>query len=142
VISFPTTRFGSIDVSEEQVIHFPNGLFGFPELKRYILIDHKDTEVKWLQAVDDADVAFIVINPFLINPSYQFEVPDAAKELIGLEDVNDLAVLVIVRIENNMVMANFQGPLVLNSATRKGLQLVVESPGVYVYNMETLSSQK
>jgi flagellar assembly factor FliW len=134
VISFPTTRFGSREVPEEQVIHFPDGLFGFPNLKRYILMDHKETEVKWLQAVDDADVAFIVINPFSLNPSYQFEVPDAAKELIGLEDVDDLAILVIVRVENNMVMANFQGPLILNSATRRGFQLVVESPGVCVYN--------
>ncbi|MEC4685241.1 MAG: flagellar assembly protein FliW [Nitrospirota bacterium] len=136
MISFSTTRFGSIEVPEEQVIHFPDGLFGFPGLKRYILMDHKETEVKWLQAIDDPDVAFIVINPFLINPSYQFEVPDAAKKLIGLEDVDDLAILVIVRVENNNVMANFQGPLILNSATRRGFQLVVESPGVYAYNME------
>jgi len=136
VISFSTTRFGSIEVPEEQVIHFPDGLFGFPNLKRYLLMDHKETEVKWLQAIDDADVAFIVINPFLINPSYRFEVPDTAKKLIGLEDVDDLAILVIVRVENNMVMANFQGPLILNSTTRRGFQLVIESPGVYVYTKE------
>ncbi len=136
MISFPTTRFGTIEVPEEQVIHFPDGLFGFPSLKRYILMDHKETEVKWLQAVDDPYVAFIVINPFSINPSYRFEVPDTAKKLIGLEEVDELAILVIVRVENNMVMANFQGPLILNSATRKGFQLVVESPGVYAYTKE------
>ncbi|NOY39209.1 MAG: flagellar assembly protein FliW [Nitrospirae bacterium] len=136
MISFSTTRFGNLEVPEEQVIHFPDGLFGFPDLKRYILMDHKETEVKWLQAIDDAEVAFIVINPFLMNPSYQFEVPDTAKKLIGLEDVNDLAILVIVRVENNRVMANFQGPLILNSATKKGFQLVVESPGVYAYKKD------
>ncbi|HEB75808.1 MAG TPA: flagellar assembly protein FliW [Nitrospirae bacterium] len=142
MITFPTTRFGSLQVREEQIIHFPNGLFGFPDLKRYILLDHKDTEIKWLQAVDDADVAFIVINPFLINPSYQFDIPDAGKELIGLEDINDLAVLVIVRVENNTLLANFHGPIILNSATRLGAQLVVESPSVYAYNIETSSLQK
>ncbi|NOZ24534.1 MAG: flagellar assembly protein FliW [Nitrospirae bacterium] len=142
MITFPTTRFGKLEISEEHVIHFPSGLFGFPDLKRYILIDHSDTEIKWLQAVDDADVAFIVINPFLMNPSYRLDIPDTAKELLGLEDINDLAVLVIVRVENNTVIANFQGPIILNSATRRGFQIVVESPGIYAYNIETASSRK
>ncbi len=144
MIAFKTTRFGRIEVSHDQVIHFPEGLVGFSHLKRFILIDHKDSEVKWLQAVDDPDVAFIVIDPFLLNPSYEFKMPEAAKGLIGLEDVDDLAVLVIVRIYDDKLLANFHGPLVLNSATKRGVQLVVERPAGYVYNntIEPLSLQK
>ncbi len=129
MIRFGTSRFGQIEVPEERVIIFPQGLLGFPELKRYILMDYKDTDVKWLQAVDDPDVAFIVINPFLLDPGYRLEVSEEVKEFIGLGDAEALAVLVILRIDDARLKANLQGPIVINSMNRRGVQLVLDGAG-------------
>ena len=63
MVKIETSRFGSLEVPEDRVIRFPVGLLGFPRLNRYILIDYKDTPLKWLQSVEDPDVAFIVTDP-------------------------------------------------------------------------------
>ncbi|MEI9479546.1 MAG: flagellar assembly protein FliW, partial [Deltaproteobacteria bacterium] len=45
-----TSRFGSLDFLEDKIIHVPSGLFGFPESKRYTLLDHKKgSPFVWLQ---------------------------------------------------------------------------------------------
>ncbi len=135
MIQVKTTRFGDLQVPEDKIIHFPEGLLGFSKLKRYILLDYKDTSIKWLQAVDDPDVAFIVINVFEIEPEYEIKVPDSVQRLLGLERPEDAVVLVILRVEGGKLLANLQGPLVINSLTRKGVQMVVENASVKVYNM-------
>jgi flagellar assembly factor FliW len=126
MISFHTSRFGIIEVQEEKIIHFPEGIPGFRQIKRYILMDYKDTHLKWLQAVDDPDVAFIVVEPRLIKPDFSLSVDEHARSLLELEEDNDLAVLVIIRREGEQVMANFQCPLLFNSSAMKGVQVCLE----------------
>ncbi len=134
MIRFKTSRFGELEVAEDRIITFPEGLPGFINLKRFVLLDYKDTDIKWLQAVDSPDVAFIVIDPFTIEPNYEFQVPETARKLIGLEDPANAAVLVILRTEGEKVIANMQGPLVINSANMLGVQLILESTEPRVYN--------
>ncbi|GBE01028.1 flagellar assembly factor FliW [bacterium BMS3Bbin06] len=129
-----TSRFGELEVSEDRIVHFPEGLIGFPRLKRYMLLDYKDTSIQWLQAVDDPDVAFIVATPFLISSGYQFDLPDSAKEVLSAEDPSGLVVLVILRVEDEKrVIANFHGPLVLNSKNMTGIQLALEDKSINQY---------
>lgn len=135
MIEVQTTRFGRLRVEEDRIIHFPEGLLGFSKLKRYILLDYKDTSVKWLQAVDDPDVAFIVINVFELEPEYELKVPDSVQRLLGIERAEDAVVLVILRVEEGKLIANLAGPLLINSKNRKGIQMVVENASPKVYNM-------
>lgn len=121
-----TSRFGVLEVEEEKIIQFPSGLIGLPKVNRYILIDHKDTPLKWLQAVDDPDIAFIVVSPSLIVAEYTLELDTSVKQFIGLERDDDLAVLVTMRVKGEDVIANFQGPIVINSRAMKGVQVVLE----------------
>ena len=66
MLKVKTTRFGDIEVKEDDVVKLPAGLIGFPELKRYVLLDHdKDSPFKWLQSLDDGAIAFVLINPLL-----------------------------------------------------------------------------
>jgi flagellar assembly factor FliW len=127
MIRLSTSRFGELEVAEDKVIHFPSGLVGLPELKRFIIIDHKDTPVKWLQAVDDPDMAFIVVSPTLIVEDYDLALDRSVKQYIQLEKDEDLAVLVTMRVSEEDVIANFQGPIVINSRSRKGVQVVLEN---------------
>ncbi len=124
MISFQTQRFGSLDVEEDKIIHFPNGLLGFEEIKRYVLIDYKDTFLKWLQAVDNPDVAFIVAEPKIFLSDYSLELDFATRHCLKLKNDDDLAVLVIVRVDGDKVIANLNGPLVMNSSLKVGMQAV------------------
>ncbi|MDA8172533.1 MAG: flagellar assembly protein FliW [Nitrospiraceae bacterium] len=123
-IKFETSRFGPIEMDDSKVIDFPEGIPGFSALKRYIIMDYKDTGLKWLQSVDDPAVAFIVSLPGSVSPGYEAPVDDAAIRFLGLEKKEDLAVLLIVRVEAGNVIVNTRAPLLLNAALMRGMQLL------------------
>lgn len=126
MISFDTTRFGRLEVDSDKVIHFPNGLIGFKEIKRFILMDYKDTFLKWLQAVDDRDIAFIVVPAFEFFPDYEVKLDIQTKKLLEIKNEEDIVVFLMLRVEGEEVTANLQGPLILNSISMKGIQAVNE----------------
>jgi flagellar assembly factor FliW len=126
MVKFRTARFGELQVDEGKIIHFPHGLLGFAAVKRYILLDYEETPVKWLQAVDDPDVAFIVMDPTVLTQDYSIALDDAMRKALQLEEEDDLAILTIVRVESGKVIANFKGPLLFNSRLKIGLQAILE----------------
>lgn len=125
MVSFRTSRFGSLQVENEKVIYFSNGLLGFPELKRYVIMDFGDTPLKWLQSVEQPDVAFIVAEPRTVMPDFKVEVDAVNRQSLRLERDEDLEVLVVLRVEGDKVVANLRGPLMINSRLMLGVQAVV-----------------
>ena len=128
MIKFSSSRFGDLETKEEKVINFPEGIVGLPDLKRFIIIDHKDTPIKWLQSIDDPDMAFIVASPDTMTSEYSIDLDRTVRQNLQLEDDNDLVVLLILRVEGENVIANFQGPLIINAQNMRGIQIVLENP--------------
>jgi flagellar assembly factor FliW len=125
-LTVETTRFGALEMGSDRVIGFPDGVLGFPGLKRYVLIDHKDTSLKWLQAVDDPDVAFIVAEPAHIAPDFSLNIDFAIRKYLNVQRDDDLVVLLIIRVDNGQVKVNVRGPLIFNAAAMKGVQVVLD----------------
>jgi flagellar assembly factor FliW len=126
MVQFETSRFGKLEVADDKVIQFPAGLLGFPHVKRYVLLDYEDTPVKWLQAVDDPDVAFIVMEPRLLVQDFTCALDVMTRQSLQLDAEEDLAILAIVRVERGQVLANLKGPLLFNSHLKIGIQAVLE----------------
>ena len=126
MVSIQTSRFGALQVEEGRIITFADGLLGFPGIKRYMLMDYMDTPLKWLQAVDDPDVAFIVAAPNVLTDDGEIKIDKTVRRNIQLEKDEDLAVLVIVRVDGEDVIANVNGPLVINSKLMVGVQAVAD----------------
>lgn len=126
MIKFETSRFGPIEVDDSKIINFPEGMPGFASLRRYILMDYKDTPLKWLQSADDPSVAFIVAPPEAVARGVRVEADGAAVCTLGIEKKEDLAVLLIVRVEAGKVIVNTRAPLLLNAALMRGIQYVPE----------------
>ncbi len=131
VIKFESTRFGSLEVAEDRVISFPAGILGFPDARRFVMIDHKgDIPFKWLQSVDEPEVAFITINPLLIKEDYKLSINESDIADIGKYEAESLAFLVILTIPNDNpkgTTANLRGPLVINSNTNTAKQVVLQN---------------
>ena len=126
-----TTRFGTIDVKEGQVITLAEGMLGFSECSRYILMDDEIGEpFMWMQSLDIPSLAFVVIDPAVILPSYHFSVKKDQIKNLETDNVEDLQVYVIVTMAANIldVTVNLQGPLVVNKSKRVGLQVVLNDP--------------
>ena len=121
-----TTRFGEIEVEEDKIIEFPLGIPGFTALKRYILMEYKEP-IRWLHAVDDPDVAFIVTDPFAIFPGYTFDMSDEVKDFLGIRDPKDIVVLVIITVEGSSLTVNLKAPIVFNAANFKAAQMLIDN---------------
>lgn len=121
-----TKPYGVIDVDERQAVEFPFGIFGFENLKRYVLLDAEQQPFYWLQSTDVQDVAFILINPFLFRPDYNIDVPDEDLDEIDITDPRQALVFAIVTIPDNQskMTANLQGPIIINKDSRKGRQSI------------------
>jgi flagellar assembly factor FliW len=118
--------YGELEISERQVIQFPIGLFGFEHLHKYALLDALQPPFYWLQSMDEAGLAFIMINPYDLRPDYVLDVPDEDLEAIQYEDDKDILVFAIVTIpeDRSLISANLQGPVLINRVHQLGCQSI------------------
>lgn len=131
MITISTTRFGEITVEEQRIIHFSDGLLGFPDQKDFIIKQHEPgSSFYWLQSVDLPYMAFVVINPFLGEKDYLKELPPSDREYFkGVEDGRTLVLsMVTVRPESVPALTmNLVGPVVIDLETKKGRQVVLST---------------
>lgn len=118
-------------MKETDTIELPAGLIGFPELKRYVMLDHdKDSPFKWLQSLDDGAIAFVLINPLLFKPDYTVEVTEAEVSELDLAAEEDAVISVIITMPSNPqnMTANLKAPLIFNLKNRRGKQIILNNP--------------
>jgi flagellar assembly factor FliW len=127
-------KLGEISYEDSEVITFPEGLLGFPEKQRFIVVDHRtDSPFKWLQCVDDPSLAFLIINPVVVKPDYHIEIGREDLALLENADPPEIAIWTFVSFPLNQPeqsSTNLLGPLAINHKTRLGKQLVLD-PGRY-----------
>ncbi|HUU84324.1 MAG TPA: flagellar assembly protein FliW [Phycisphaerae bacterium] len=121
-----TSRFGQLEVDERRLIDFADGILGFPEYRRFALIQTgQDSGFYWLQSTECAGLAFVVTDPRLFVADYRVPVRGEELERLGLDSVEGAQVFIIVNKVDGMLTGNLQGPLVINVATRAARQSVL-----------------
>ncbi|MFQ5513601.1 MAG: flagellar assembly protein FliW [Myxococcota bacterium] len=129
---FHSPRFGGIEVDEEKILRFRHGLPGFPDCTGFIVMDHdQDTPLKWLQCVDRPEVAFLVVEPEQVLASYEVEVPPRVLDTLEWEkhdDPRDIAVFVILNVQEDSLTANLRAPVIVNIRKRLAFQMIQDSP--------------
>ena len=132
MVKIETTRFGSIEIDPEQIIEFPDGILGFEEYHRYVVVEPPGHIFSFLQSVDEPWLSFVVIMPELLRSDYYVDLePQLVKEL-GFEDPKDGKVFAIVTIPEDTaeMTANLQAPIVINLKTKLAKQIVL-TDGAY-----------
>lgn len=125
------TKFlGEIDIDDQQKVFFPKGLYGFENCTGFVLFDAGQPPFYYFQSLDDKDLCFILIDPFLFRPDYEVDIAQEEMDLIGIEKPEQAVILAIITIPNNdgAITANLQGPLVINKKTKRGCQIVLTDP--------------
>jgi flagellar assembly factor FliW len=123
-----TSRFGDVDVADDAVISMPEGMLGFSDIKRYVLIQHRDgSPFLWYQAVDEPNLAFVVVDAFTFFPDYEVVMSGEDAEVLECSKPGDLAVFLVVVIPDNPeeMTANLRGPLVVNVDNKVARQVVL-----------------
>ena len=122
-----TKPFGEIEVSEKQLLTFPEGLFGFEDMHNFVMLDtDAGSPFYWLQALDIPDIAFLVIEPRFVMADYSLDVDPSDLDDLELKEEDDLLCLSIVTIYDNPknITVNLLGPLAVNRKNHKGKQLI------------------
>lgn len=120
--------FGTIEVSEEAVMTFPQGgLFGFERTTQYALLPAQRRGLWWMMSPTSPPVTFVLADPFVFAPDYALDLADSEKQRLGIEQPTDAIALVVVTLPaepTGQVTANLRAPLVFNITKRLAAQVV------------------
>jgi len=130
-IRFFSSRFGELEVSEEKIISVPEGIIGFPDYHRYVLLDPSGgtSSFLWLQAVDSPDLAFVITDPLQFVPNYHILASEPALERLGASSKPPPALFVIVTVpadNPDKTSINLLAPLVYFANENVLYQIVLE----------------
>lgn len=127
-ITLETTRFGTLHVGPSERIEVVQGLPGFPGLRELVVVPVDEHGLfAWLQACDQADVAFLAVNPFAYFPDYDVELDDTTAGTLEAAHGDELVVysLVTVHREEGRITANLLAPIVINVTRRRANQVIL-----------------
>jgi len=122
-----TKTNGIVQVQDDKILTFEEGLFGFEDYKKFALIDSEYEPFIWLQSIENQNLAFLIIDPFLVCSSYEADIDDSSLAKIGVTKPEDVVIMTIVTVpqDGSAITANFQGPLVINKQNKKCLQVIL-----------------
>jgi flagellar assembly factor FliW len=126
-----TLNFGDLEIAPETVITFHDGLPGFPQLRRFVILERDEIKpFQYLQALPDDDtppIALYLINPFLVDPSYEFRLMDSDMEAIKSMNSAELIIYSVATIpaDPREATVNLMAPIVINEKARCGRQVIL-----------------
>jgi len=122
-------QFGELEVSEDLILEFPKGIIGFENCQRFIIINDEDYEpFRWLISVDEKEIGFPVLNPFLVNADYARELPKwIVDRMLSAEEPLDIFCVVTLKGEGGKVTINLKSPIVVDYVNKKGEQIILTS---------------
>lgn len=122
------TKFhGEQEINKDDIIHFPSGIPGFLDENEFYILPLEGTELFVLQSVKTTGVAFIVTDPFVLFPQYEFNLPEEALEKLEIQSDKDVATFAILTVREPFeeTTANLQAPLVINQTKKLGKQVIL-----------------
>lgn len=124
-----TQRFGALEFADNCLLDFPGGVIGFPREGKFVLIPHKSsTYLAWLQSATSPELAFPVVSAHAFGDEYSdVAVVEAAKLSSICGPAGQCAVMVVLcATAGQAATVNLLAPVVVNSQTRQGAQVILE----------------
>ena len=124
--------FGSIDIEDSKIIHFVNGLVGFPQMTDFALIHDAESDgkkgIQWLQSMQEGNFAMPVLNPLQILDEYNPVVEDELLRPLGEMEADDMLVFVTATVPSDItrMTVNLKGPIIINVNNCKACQVIAE----------------
>lgn len=129
-VKIKTTKFGEVEISKDLIFDFVMPVIGFNELKKYAIIDHKpDSPFKWLQSVEEPELAFPITICSFFGIDYQFDIPDDEAEKLEIESPDDIFVCNIANIPSSNpegATINMVAPIIINLSNKKAMQTILK----------------
>ena len=143
-----TRIFGEIDIAEDKIIHFVEGIIGFPDMKEFALIFDEEKEdggtIIWLQSMQEPEFAMPIMNPHLVKPDYNPVIEDEVLKPLGTLTQENTMCFVTVTIPKEIenLSVNLKAPLVINADQRTAAQIIVDEEFPVKYPIYHLLEKK
>ena len=124
-----TSRFGLVEVTVDDLIEFPEGLLGFNNLRKFVLLDDPTDDIfAWLQSCEDPTIAFPVLEPELFTAGYHIQLTKHDLDAVKLHAGEGFRTFMIITIPQDptQMTANMKAPIVINVTRRMGRQCVLQ----------------
>lgn len=124
------TKFhGELEINESDIYTFQSGIPGFLEEKKFTLLTLDETPFYVLQSVTTKEVAFIIMNPFDVFPTYEINLSQDMLEDLYIQTEQDVSVFVILTVREPFEesTANLQAPVILNVNNNLGKQYIMKT---------------
>lgn len=124
-----TAKFGQIEADEANALRFVTPILGFAQFQDFVLLDQEATApIRWLQSSESAELAFPVIDPFLLAPDYDVSVNPGLLTELGADTLDELRTMTIVVISKNVqdIRTNMRAPVIYNPSAGLAKQIVLE----------------
>lgn len=125
-----TKDFDYVEISEEDVMTFPQGLYGYESVTKFVLL--KNPENEWmthLQSIEDANPRLILLDPYMFVNEYNPALPEGTLDLLKTTDKEDICFFVVAVLPENMKNAtiNLKSPVAVNFKMKIGAQVILEN---------------
>jgi len=123
-----TLRFGTVEVDENKIIEFGEGIPGLEQYQKYALLQFEESyPIIWLQSMDDSGICLPVLDTFIVLPEYIFDIDDSDVKLLGLNSPDELHVVSVVVIPEDIqgMTVNLAAPIIINTITGHAKQIVL-----------------
>jgi flagellar assembly factor FliW len=124
-----TSRFGTLEVSEETMFFFPSGLVGLPACQRFMVLEAgEESGYQWFQSVEEPGFALIIVDVHFLQPDFRIDVPVEGLAELDMNPHDQILTMAVVTIPSgnpDQATANLRAPLVVNVRTRKGKQVIL-----------------
>ncbi|MUM76045.1 flagellar assembly protein FliW [Pseudodesulfovibrio sp. F-1] len=122
------TRLGEREVSSDGIVYFPRGLIGLEDKREFALLSVREGESPFflLQCVTDPGLGLLVADPYSFLDKYDVKLENLDRKTLKIKNIKQLAILVTVTIPQNRpeeTTLNLQGPIVINTEARIGVQV-------------------
>ena len=125
-----TLRFGELEIEEQDVVRFADGIPAFEDEHEFVVLPYEEgTPYMFLQSMATPELAFLMTDPFVFFPDYSFELDDENMERMGIGSMDDMLVCTLISIPSSGVAdmtANLLAPIIMNRHTRQAKQVVLE----------------
>ena len=125
------TRFGEVEYDENNLLNFPAGLIGFPNLHHFIVMPNKkEGPLFWIQSVDDPDIAFILTDPTNFFLDYAVIPESSERNILHIEEEDECFVLSVVTVPpDQQITINLSAPILYAPRTNRAIQVILENTG-------------
>ncbi|MGI5838049.1 MAG: flagellar assembly protein FliW [bacterium] len=136
-----TEKLGVLDISDNEIINFPDGIPAFETVRRFAVVRNGRTApFAWLQAADRPELSFLIINPWEFCYDYDLEISENDCRALDLARPEEAAVYAILTVRGNKheITANLLAPLVINTRAGIGRQ-VINNSGKYTIRHQVMA---